>query len=611
MTNENSLTLKTITELLGQNFHIAEYQRGYRWTKDNVVQLLDDIWEYRQKPGNRDTFYCLQPVVVRAAEWRDIDNHAVRGYELIDGQQRLTTIHRILTYILLERYGRVDLVGRGYPANLYSIYYKTRLESKQFLEQDGYDKSKPDLYYMSEAYVAIREWFQDRRRGIPDDVMDEVRKTLLPFSGTGINSMVQAPEWSVQVIWYEIHDDTPSEDLFTRLNRGKIPLTSAELIKARFVNSDSFSGLSEQEKVRRRTLLVQLWDEMETQLNDHRFWAFISNAAQHRYSTKIEYLFDIATKKSAWEQDPLYTFIKFFDAKEDANSLWDKWLKIEEIHRTLLFWFNSKNFYHKVGYLIATDKGILELVQLKQSCTKGEFEGRLNAMISRQIPEDWEKLNYGYIHDRDKIRNVLLLLNVELARTSGNANDFFPFEWYKQIGKSIEHVHAQNIDEISRTKREPWVQWLNAHLAVLAHVAIDRQRAEELKDRVISGMGNMTHENFQAWSQEILALMPQEEGGQREYEYLHSIGNLALLDRAQNSSLNNAVFEVKRQRVVKMDKEGDFVPIATKRIFLKYYADETSQHYATWTRKEREKYVADIQSAIHHYQPQSSSSHAQ
>ncbi len=95
---ENQINLKTITELLGMNFYIPEYQRGYRWTNDNVTQLLDDIWEYRNK-GKAHTFYCLQPVVVKKASWQDVQGKYVEGYELIDGQQRLTTLHRIITYL--------------------------------------------------------------------------------------------------------------------------------------------------------------------------------------------------------------------------------------------------------------------------------------------------------------------------------------------------------------------------------------------------------------------------------------------------------------------------------------------------------------------------------
>ena len=51
--NTNKLVLKTIHELLGEKFYIPAYQRGYRWTKLQVKELLDDIWEFSQKNGGK------------------------------------------------------------------------------------------------------------------------------------------------------------------------------------------------------------------------------------------------------------------------------------------------------------------------------------------------------------------------------------------------------------------------------------------------------------------------------------------------------------------------------------------------------------------------------
>ncbi len=321
---QNQIDTLTITELLGMNFYIPEYQRGYRWTRNNVLQLLNDIWEYRQEPINRNTFYCLQPIVIRETRWQDIDDNTIHGYELIDGQQRLTTLHRIITYLTLE-YLQTDLKSEGYPDNLFSIYYKTRLESKVFLETNAENKTKPDLYYMSEAYKYIKEWFGDGKKGIPRQVKGEVLKIILPSILRDEKGAKQLPEWSVQVIWYEIKNATQkSEELFTRLNRGKLPLTSPELIKAKFVKANSFKGISDDDKIKRRTQLVQIWDEIENQLNNPKFCAFISNESINKYSNKIEYLFDIITGKKTNEADPLYSFIHFFDEKKFPDSIWEK-----------------------------------------------------------------------------------------------------------------------------------------------------------------------------------------------------------------------------------------------------------------------------------------------
>ena len=87
----NKLCLKTVYDLLDKNFYIPAYQRGYRWSKEQVNDLLNDIWEFSQSSDeNGSSFYCLQPVVVvqDGKQW-----------QVVDGQQRLTTLYIILHYL--------------------------------------------------------------------------------------------------------------------------------------------------------------------------------------------------------------------------------------------------------------------------------------------------------------------------------------------------------------------------------------------------------------------------------------------------------------------------------------------------------------------------------
>ena len=39
----NSIELKTLNELSQYSFYIPTYQRGYRWTEQEVIDLLNDI----------------------------------------------------------------------------------------------------------------------------------------------------------------------------------------------------------------------------------------------------------------------------------------------------------------------------------------------------------------------------------------------------------------------------------------------------------------------------------------------------------------------------------------------------------------------------------------
>ena len=93
MNNEIKLDTILVGDIKG-DFYIPSYQRGYRWGETEIIRLLDDIYSTE---GKRN--YCLQPVVVRKNGER---------YELIDGQQRLTTIYLIYRFMHEESFGFID-----------------------------------------------------------------------------------------------------------------------------------------------------------------------------------------------------------------------------------------------------------------------------------------------------------------------------------------------------------------------------------------------------------------------------------------------------------------------------------------------------------------------
>ena len=86
---QKKLAFASINQLTGETFIIPDYQRGYRWQPTLVEQLLNDLWEFAHSHqfalSSEKSPYCLQPIVVSQRE----DGR----WEVIDGQQRLTTIY--------------------------------------------------------------------------------------------------------------------------------------------------------------------------------------------------------------------------------------------------------------------------------------------------------------------------------------------------------------------------------------------------------------------------------------------------------------------------------------------------------------------------------------
>ena len=111
MTESNiQLKERLVGEIKGK-FYVPSYQRGYRWDETQVKALLDDIYENGDKP------YCLQPLVVR--------ENGQDMYEVIDGQQRLTTLYIIYQYIKNRWPNDND-------APKFSLVYETRKANQEF-----------------------------------------------------------------------------------------------------------------------------------------------------------------------------------------------------------------------------------------------------------------------------------------------------------------------------------------------------------------------------------------------------------------------------------------------------------------------------------------------
>ena len=82
----------TIREILSTNEYIIPmYQRNFEWEDKEILQLIDDILDFQTKAEGIDSYYIGSLVVYYQKE--------KNRYEVIDGQQRLTTLTLLATYL--------------------------------------------------------------------------------------------------------------------------------------------------------------------------------------------------------------------------------------------------------------------------------------------------------------------------------------------------------------------------------------------------------------------------------------------------------------------------------------------------------------------------------
>ena len=86
---------KTLFSEAGTRYAIPRYQRAYAWEEKEIEQLIDDICD--DNDSKRD-YYIGSLIVARRKAGDEVE------YEVIDGQQRLTTIYLLLQCLLDEGY---------------------------------------------------------------------------------------------------------------------------------------------------------------------------------------------------------------------------------------------------------------------------------------------------------------------------------------------------------------------------------------------------------------------------------------------------------------------------------------------------------------------------
>lgn len=267
--NENpNFRLKPVAEFLysKHSFYIPSYQRGYRWDKKQVEDLCKDISDFA-KEAKRGDFYCLQPIVVKEKQWRN--GNDINGWEVIDGQQRLTTM---LLYLSFLRENFDD--AKKSDAKFYEIFYETRPK----LDFSNIDYSKDiDSFHAYQAKQTISNWFHENKVKT-----SRIIEVLFDIYDENDN------EPQVKFIWYVVSNNSDIESIktFNNLNKGKIRLTNSELIKALFI-------LKSQENKEKLDLneLAYEWNEIENALHNDSLWFFLTNK---NYNPRVLTLFLIS-----------------------------------------------------------------------------------------------------------------------------------------------------------------------------------------------------------------------------------------------------------------------------------------------------------------------------
>ena len=652
---DNTINQFAIGELLdGRYFYIPSYQRGYRWTEKQVGDLLRDLLCFSNDLANKgnkdekDQFYCLQPIIARPIT--DIDQlktifgddfndsileHGV--WEIIDGQQRLTTIFLLYKYLLDQKgWDAETLKDEEDGKELYHICYATRKGSSSFLEnlslkaiKDSSEevfKENVDYFHMANAFKYISEWIKTDGKSINiryqlGGSLDNVRTSLFKL----LNGMSDTKGGSVQVLWYELAENKGKRNIkeFQKINTGKIRLTDAELIKGLFLFEKNFST---SEKYIKQSELALEWEFIENTLHANNFWYFLQKKG-FDMPNRIDLLFNLIYKKAAlkniqeedWDAKLKEVDIQLSDARQSEifrfyynrfegkigedlqHEVGKAWDEVMELYRTLDDWFCTPSIYNYIGLLSQCGEDLCRLVlhyeYLPEESTRLDFEDYLKERISfhlRKVKIDNEKkLILSTYKEHDNIYKVLLTLNIHLLNEQNQKLESesdvykFPFDVLNAQNWDIEHIDSFHTNALKKDNDKK--EWIETALA---------DRSDELSKDEKEQINLKIEENALDDAINIIKRNAQEVDTEEEIK--NTIGNLTLLDAATNRMYGNSLFCTKRRIIIERIKQGVFVPVATQYIFAKFF-DQKGTNRSLWTKEDMEAYHSYIYNVISNY----------
>lgn len=273
MATEIKCEKKVIREIFNMWYCIPDYQRAYVWDTDQVRDLLDDtISAYRE---NKEAQYFLGSMVLKINEKSD-NNVSYTEYELLDGQQRITTVFLILACMrdMLTDYPQYQnsLAGFVYQAEdailqqpeRMRIIFNIRSDVRDFVNEH----IKPlhgtcdsallkDKMQAKDVNISIRNMANAML--VAHEFLEENKSEIIGYLSYFLNKVLM-----IYVATEELQD---AFQLFTVLNNRGVKLSSSDILKA-----ENLKELSAAD----RTSWATRWEEMETYFGEE-FDKFLSH----------------------------------------------------------------------------------------------------------------------------------------------------------------------------------------------------------------------------------------------------------------------------------------------------------------------------------------------
>ena len=410
------------------------------------------------------------------------------------------------------------------------------------------ESSKLPIDYAREANNALDQHFRDMANNVIEEKLGETTERRTEFC--------KKIKECCRFLYYEVDKDKELST-FYQLNSGKIPAKDSELVKCVMLTlgNDESSDIT--------NARANEWDEIERKLNDNSFFSFCTPRDTWRKDDRMTVLLRYAglTPTPQEQREEVFPFLTRILDELKTKSRITIWKMIYSVFYRLLEWYNDPLMYHAFGAIVhqRNNKDI-------KPKTRKEILGAIENMAKYEHQEDKD----AYSNWGEDLFNYLLLSNVAFCWKRWPYR--YSFEMHRKVDAwSIEHIFARNQKDLDEKELAEWLGEDDSESAF-----------NEYRTECDKGKGD-------DWlSKKIGSRYPSTED--------NSVKNLALLPKNANSSLNNKLFEGKREAVSKWacDSWADYwAPPVTEAVFMKSLPG-LKMTLPYWSEEDKDSYIKSM-----------------
>lgn len=434
-------------------------------------------------------------------------------------------------------------------------------------------------------------------------------------------------------IWYEVKEDV-NEELFRKINKGKIELTNAELFKAMLLNDENAITAEDRRELEQISFE---WDKIEQSLRNDEFWFFISNNKSEE-RTRIDYILEVyarsleeAEKEDAEKYDILkdrYSFLVVQDyllgkkdnaGNIDFESIKTVWKEIVSVHDKLYSWYRDDELYHNIGFLVACEgrrrSAAAEIIVDLYRATKDKNMVNVKSYVKGKIQTIFAEIAKHTSGGENENKEYLNGFDVDTITYDINKKDLCAFLLYSNIYPIIKVIQKCEAElksikeEKSESEKKKRIEMLNeTHIERFPfkkYYQIDWDIEHINPQTPITGKDAEAKFAFdesylKIYKEEYEKYMQNKSSIDVNSNEINAVSNLVLLDSTTNRQYHNAIFGFKRYCIIQRDKSGKYILPQTRRVFLKY--DNLHPTWLEWTKQDQCAYMKELIAMIKYVQ---------